>query len=234
MEQHHIQSAYLKRFENNGKLFVYDSKTCECKKQPRRFCTVETDFQLEFHEQLQNEEIEKPGIEIIRKLERNCSLNEKDLNVLYSWVALHLVRNQKRKNLIFNSKDEYNELIIARLTEDLIYLTKFPCVSIYTCSKNEFFVTSDNPILEVCFENDPAFLLPISPDKLLVFNCRKDIVYHQEIRFDEIINSMILASSYKHIYSDRPIDAFDKWNENIIKFNLKPKEEEIKFKLDCF
>ena len=229
MKQHHIQAAYLKNFEDRGLIHVYSSINYKYFKKPIKWCTAQDNFQSEDFEKSQNKLIENPGIKSLRSLLSNSNISENEYDIILRWLALHLIRNQKRKDLLFVSKEEYNKKFYEEFYKDIAYLNYYRYLDTYTCSRNKFFITSDNPILEIHPDENMFLMMPISPKKLIYFSSNGKRIVHNEISFTDFVNSMILASSYNYVFSDRKLVELNLWKDIISKWNLSPIEVGLDF-----
>jgi hypothetical protein len=216
LKQHSVQEAYLKKFEDKGRIWAHDKVGVKPSHIPAKKCTMEIDFQNYELESLQNNSIEKPAISVIRSLNSGDELREDQALKLFAWSELHLIRNQNfRTKSEINYNQQYDSLLDAERKFSLYY----NCVSVYNCNEHEFFITSDNPILELCFGGIMIRMFVISP-KVLVMMSPREGFPTTEISFTEMVNSAIYANRYKYIFSHKcklPLDLFE---ENAKRYSL--------------
>ena len=226
MNQHNIQKAYLKNFESNGKIWVFDKKSGNRVAKSANQCSSENDFQSEILEELQNREIESPGIKKLRSMASDHFLTEDDITKIMYWTALHLIRNKKyRKKSDLNHELDFRETF---QTEKL-FSSYYRNIFAHTCSDSEFFITSDNPIIEFTVGQHMLRVLVCSPTKAFLFSPIDDFPVHQELGATEMINSMMYSSSYEEIYSNHNQLPLEKYKDNIRKRNLIPNWEKTEF-----
>jgi hypothetical protein len=83
---------------------------------------MEVDFQNYKLESSQNNNIEKPAIDVIRSLYSGGKLNESEAMKLFAWTELHLIRNEKfRYKPDVNYADEYDSLL--EVEKNLLIIT---------------------------------------------------------------------------------------------------------------
>jgi hypothetical protein len=231
MKQHHIQKAYLKPFSSSNLVYVYEkNSTSKPYKKPIKSITTEEDFQSLGKEREQNRLIERPGALALRKLfDKNDNLNDEDVNVLLNWLALHLIRNQSRKELLFSSTKEYEQGLYIAVESELKWLSKFSIIDIYSVGIGEYFITSDNPIVEVCVKNKIFFAMPLSPSKAVLLTSDGERPIHEELSFPDSLNLMMYASCHKQIYSNRNDLPIQKFEDLAKKWNMIPIAQEMLF-----
>ncbi len=226
MNQHSIQKAYLKNFESNGRIWVFNKKTGNCVAKPADQCSSENDFQSEILEELQNREIESPGIKKLRGMAFDHVLTEDDITKIMYWTALHLIRNKKfRKESDSNHELDFRELYQTEKLFSGYYRNIFT----HTCDDSKFFITSDSPIIEFIVGQHMLRVLVWSPTKAFLFSPIDDFPVHQEVEVTEMINSMIYSSSYEELYSNYNQLPLEKYKDNIRKWNLIPNLEKTEF-----
>lgn len=226
MKQHSVQEAYLKKFEDKCRIWAHEEIGVKPRHIPAKKCTMEIDFQNYELESSQNNNIEKPAIDVIRSLYSGEKLNQRQAMQLFSWTELHLIRNEK-----FRSKTEvnYSEEYYSLLELEKKFTTYYNCISTFMCDEDEFFITSDNPVLELFFSGIIIRLFVISP-KILVIMSPINGIPETEISFTEMVNSTIYANKYKYVFSDKqelPLDLFEK---NASRFNLRDEKPSPKFR----
>lgn len=217
MKQHSVQEAYLKKFEDKCRIWVHEVADMKPRHVPAKKCTMEVDFQSYELESLQNNNIEKPAIDVIRSLYLGAQLNESQAMKLFAWTELHLIRNQKfRSKPDVNYADEYYSL----LEIEKKFTNYYNCISIYNCQESEFFITSDNPVLELFISDIIVRLFVISPKTLVMMSPRNGFP-ETEISFTEMVNSTIYANKYKYVFSHKqklPLGLFEK---NATRYKLR-------------
>ncbi|WP_350997565.1 hypothetical protein [Shewanella sp. TB7-MNA-CIBAN-0143] len=226
MKQHSVQEAYLKKFEDKCRIWVHEATDMKPRHIPAKKCTMEVDFQNYKLESSQNNNIEKPAIDVIRSLYSGGKLNESQAMKLFAWTELHLIRNEKfRYKPDVNYADEYYSLIEVEEK----FANYYNCISTYNCEEGEFFITSDNPILEIFISGIIVRLFVISPKTLVMMSPRSGFP-ETEISFTEMINSTIYANKYKYVFSHKqelPLDLFEK---NATRFKLRNNKPSPKFR----
>lgn len=227
MNQHHIQEAYLKKFESSDRVWIYTRHSDKFDQKPASQCTSEEDFQSEYLEVFQNREIESPGIKKLRKLTTEHSLTEDELSQVLYWTALHSIRN---KNFRTNSGLDYNSKFNELLETEKLFSNYYRVIFRYNCVENEeFFITSDNPIIEFTVGNCILRVLTLSPKMALLFSPIPDHPVHASISFPEMVNSMLYASCFDEIYSNTKDLQIDNYKNNMNLLNLYPVWENTEF-----
>lgn len=228
MNQHSIQEAYLKKFCVNGRLWAYDKKLKAALLKPASKCTTEEDFQSEFLEILQNDIIENPGIKSLRKLLDGKTIDSTDYEIVRYWIALHIIRNKKYREIVGNNYElDFNKLLDIEKTFSNYFRYCYLC----KCDKEKYFITSDNPILELTVGNEEVQILTLSPDKLILLTPIDDTVHHNEVEFTELINSMIWANAVNQVFSNRKELPISEYENNTDKLNLNAVLEKSQFKV---
>jgi len=229
MNQHHIQKAYLKNFEHKGKIFVFNKSIQKFHLKPAKECTAETNFQSEYLEKFQNLEIEDQGIRKLRKIVSDSSLNEEEINQIMYWTALHAIRN---KNFRMNSGLSYELAFQNLFNTEKLFSNYFRTIFRYSCiNKKEFFITSDNPIIDYKVGEHIFRILTLTPKTALLFSPIDKRPTHIDLSFPDIVNSMLFSSCYKEIYSDRNTLDIDSCKKHKELYNLDYNWEEIRFKI---
>jgi hypothetical protein len=226
MNQHSIQEAYLKNYCVDGKLWAHDVNTKTALLKSASRCTSEEDFQSEILEKIQNDTIESPGIKSLKKLLDGKSITLKEYDLVRYWTGLHIIRNQKFRNVSnINYKSDYKKLIDIENK----FSHYFPYCHKYKCDNGKYLVTSDNPILEFSVGVDIVRFLTISPEELLLFTPVNNIVHHEELEFTEMINSMLWANAYSKVFSNKKVLPYSTYEKNIKKWDMVGVYEETKF-----
>jgi hypothetical protein len=216
MKQHSIQKAYLKNFCVNGKLWVHEKSSKKSFSKLASKCTIEENFQSPEIEYIQNKLIENPGIKAINKLRMNKMLELSDYKYLLYWSSLHIIRSEKYRNtpeikLNYN----YQELIDTEIK----FCEYFTFYLRFNCGPGNFFLTSDDPIIELIINKSILRLFPISPSELSVFSSvEQDIIFPGSVV--ELINSTIWLKAYKHVFSNQRVLPYLSYEANIIKYKI--------------
>lgn len=225
MKQHSVQEAYLKKFEDNCRIWAHEAIDVKPRHMPAKKCTMEIDFQNYELESLQNNNIEKPAIDVIRSLYLGEKLNESEAMKLFAWTELHLIRNEKfRCKPEVNYADEYYSL--AEVEKK--FTNYYNCISTYNCEEDEYFITSDNPVLELFFSGIIVRLFVISPRTLVMMSPRNGFP-ETEISFPEMVNSTIFANKHRYVFSDKQKLPLDLFEINANKFKLRHVKPSPKF-----
>jgi hypothetical protein len=234
MNQHTVQNAYLKNFEDRGKIWVFNKETGGKFHKGTRMCTTECDFQDDWLEDWQNSKIERPGIEKLRKLTSGDSLKEIDTDSIIIWTSLHYIRSKSfRCNLKEKINFNYNEKFDELFEEDIVFANSmFPYILTYNCPPSEFLITSDNPVLEFHCGENYVRVVSWTPNKAIVFS-HIDVlgITHEELSFSEMINIMLYSGCYKEIYSNKKELPLEKYKEYARKFNCSPDFYRQKFQI---
>lgn len=219
MKQHGVQEAYLKKFEEKGRIWSYGKVGDKPRHIPAKKCTMEIDFQPEKLDSIQNNNIERPAINIIRSLYQGEGINDEQALKLFAWSELHLIRSQKFRS---HETVDYNEEYELLLDVENKFSFYYNYVSVYKCTEDEYFVTSDNPVLELSINEITIRIFVISP-QMLVMMSPKSGYPTTEINFTEMINSSIYANRYEYVFSHKkslPLETFEK---NAKKYSLTGK-----------
>lgn len=234
MNQHTVQNAYLKHFEDRGKIWVFNKDTGEKFHKPTKECTTECDFQTDSLEGWQGSKIERVGIEKLRKLTNGNSLKEIDADSIIIWTSLHCIRSKSfrdnlKKKIDFNYIEKFDELF----EEDIRFATNmFHHISVYDIPSDEFLITSDNPVLEFHCGENYVRVVSWTPNKAIVLS-HLDIlgITHEELPFSEMINTMLYSGCYKEMYSNKKELPLEKYREYARKFNCSPDFYRQKFQI---
>ncbi|EOX3354388.1 hypothetical protein ACPFTX_003395, partial [Vibrio cholerae] len=217
MKQHSVQEAYLKSFEDNGRIWAHEMVTKPPRHIPAKKCTMEVDFQNHDTEHFQNRNIEKPAIEVIRALQKGEPIDNDKAEKLFMWSELHLLRNQK-----FRSYDEMDySKNYHYLTEIESKFRRYFCyLSVYRCSDEEYFITSDNPVMDISVNGFLVRIFSLSPDCLVLMSPIPELL-KTDINFPEMVNSSLYANRYKYVFSNRRVLPLESYELNATKFRLK-------------
>jgi len=198
MEQHSVQSAYLKNFVSKGKVWSYNKESkLYVSKAPSK-CTIEKDFQPEELEKLQNKEIETIAIRKMRDMAGGQNLSEQEIKVIMHWTALHCIRSKNyRENSGFSYVEDYHSL----MNIEKLFLPYYRYVYEYKCTSGDYFITSDNPVIELNVDDFTVRVMAWSPIKAFLFSPKDGLLSHELLSFPMMVNSMHYASCYREIYS---------------------------------
>lgn len=225
MNQHQIQEAYLKAFVgSDNKLWAYiKSLIMQPIKVAPLNCTVLKDFQSIDKEEFQNIYIEMPGIKSICKLMKNgAEITNSEMEMIFNWIALHSIRNQKAREIYFKDKAEHENKFDKIYALENKYLQSFNICDTYTIyKKDEFFITSDNPVFEVNFKGLLVLILTLSTTKAICLSSHGKRPIHQSMPFSESINTILNANCINEIYSNQENLPISKYESNSILMRLK-------------
>jgi len=225
MNQHQIQEAYLKTFVgSDNKLWVY-RKNLDMKpiKVAPLNCTVLKDFQSVEKEEFQNKAIETPGIKALRKLIKNVGeITDGEIEIIFNWMALHSIRNQRARERIFQNKTEYENHFDNIYDQENKYLQDFNFCDQYTIhEKNEFFITSDNPVFKVNIKDTIVLFLTLSPTKAIILTTHGKRPFHNSMTIPESVNSMLYANCINEIYSNQENLPIARYENNLKAWGLR-------------
>src|SRR5713101_364493 len=197
MNQHHVQEAYLKLFEDEtGKLWVYPKNGGKPLHRPTKQCTVEENFQSDELELFENRFVETPGIKAL------CAtgfLSESENNSISSWMALHILRNQK----LFESREDYDTRFKPEFEKERVFSGYYRFVFTYwPADDSHFFLTSDNPVIEFTVGDHLVRCCSISPQKMILFSPINDRPTH-ELRIEDFFNAMVYANAVEEVFCHR-------------------------------
>lgn len=223
MNQHQIQEAYYKSFSNKNKmLWVFEKpfNNNPYQKSPSK-CTAIEDFQSVELEIWQNNNIETFGIKALSKItQKHRNVSDLEMDFIFKWHALHIIRNEKARNKLFPTKKEHEANFKRILELEINYFKSFNFCESYSISSGEFFITSDNPILEVIIKESPIFVLPLSPIKAIVLTKNGLLPIHQSMSFPEAVNAMQCVNCKKEIYYNSNNLQVTSLKENLNKLKL--------------
>jgi hypothetical protein len=230
LKQHSIQEKYFKPFEDKGRVWAFSSVNVKPRPMPAKKCTMEINFQSEERDAEQNNTIERGAIAVIRSLRTGAKINDKQADLFISWTNLHIIRNQKFRN---HSDINYNKDCDKLLDIENKFSLCYNHITRFLCSDDEFFITSDNPVIET--EDKGCFFryLTISPKEMILIS--QVLVSYppkpSEISLAETVNSQLFANRHKYIYSHSDILPLERYEENFEKYNQKGNMEIQKFSI---
>lgn len=227
MNQHSIQGAYFKSFRNaDGKVWVYPKEGGDRFQKPTSWCTAENDFQSEALERAQANIIELPGIKALRSLLSPSGLSELEYDLLSQWSALHILRNQRMRSALKEAGKDYEKEFPNEFEMELLFSKGYYThAKVYTCSGSNFFVTSDDPVVEFSCSDHCVRFFVVSPQKLVQLSSRDGMFSHEQECFEDVVNSMILSKAFKHIYSHRDDVDINKYKRIADKWGMIPRLE---------
>jgi hypothetical protein len=221
MNQHEVQEAYLESFRDTktGKVWVYSKAAGSKTPKSTKHCAAKTDFQSAQLEKAQNDIVESPGIKALKQLQRSGGLSDAEYHLISQWTALHLIRNAKMRQVFSEAGQDYETRFSGEFEMELAFTKSyFSLVSTYTSVGANFFVTSDNPIMEVKCSEHFVRLFVLSPQKLVQFSSVTGTISHEQESMEDFVNSMLWAQS-SEIFSHRgDVDTAklqviaEKWN----------------------
>lgn len=238
MNQHNIQEAYFKLFRDTktGKVWVYPKDRQRKFARSTNWCTAENDFQSESLELNQNRVVETPGIQALRRLlTPSARLSEPEYRLISQWTALHLIRNPKMRNVFAQDGKDFEREFPDEFEKELLFSESYyKFAHVYVCSGADFFITSDNPVVEVsCSEHFVRFLV-LSPQKLVQFSSRNGRLSHEEECMEDFVNAMIWAGAHKYVFSHCGDLDIDKYEKTTNRWGMIPRLEEQKFSIQGY
>jgi hypothetical protein len=221
--QHHIQEAYFKAFEDKkGKLWVYPKNGGKPLYRPAKQCTARN-FQSDALEFLQNQLIETPGIGALR---RKGKLTEAQYASISLWMALHILRNEKSFRELFQSNN-WEERFKPELEAERIFSGYYRFVFICELDGDiDYWLTSDNPVIEFRIENEFVRCCSISPTRMILFSPRDDVPTH-ELGIKNLFNAMVWANADQYIFSHNKHVSIEHLQQNATVFKIAPVLENI-------
>jgi hypothetical protein len=179
MNQHSFQKAYYDLFcDAGGMIWVYPKEGGKSFRKPTSWCTAETDFQSASLEKAQANFIESPGIKALRNLTEGKQ-SESEYNFTLQWIALHLIRNQKMRDMVMKDGEDYERQFPEEFEKEVLYL-KSRYTAAYSFKTSNFFITSDNPIMEICCSEQRLLFFAFSPQ--IFFSFLRDRAYSRTER----------------------------------------------------
>jgi hypothetical protein len=211
MNQHSIQEAYLKKFCAKGKLWSHNVKTKLAVMKTAKCCTTQVDFQPDIFEKMQNNTIESPGIKALNKVIGNMNITQDEFTLIRYWSALHCIRNQYFRSIPnVDYKVNYEKLmdIEMKFSYNFRYMYK------HFCSKDEFLITSDNPVIELVVADTIVRVFSLSPKEALIMTPEIKEISHDSLNMTDTINTMIWMTAYNNVFSDRKELPYDDYVKN--------------------
>src|SRR5215472_8274910 len=106
MNQHSVQKAYLKGFEDpSGRIYVYRKCGGKPDRKSAKTCAAEEDFQLRGLEFYQQKFVETPAA---KALKATGFWSDSEFETISAWTALHIIRNKASRVQLFESSNDYN------------------------------------------------------------------------------------------------------------------------------
>lgn len=227
MNQHHVQEAYLKSFEDlSGRIWVYPKQGGKPLYRAAKHCAAKEDFQSEELEFLQNRLVETPGIKALRA---TGFLSEAEYNAISSWMALHVLRNPRSRFELFNSRDDYDDRFKDEFEKELLFSAYYRHVFTYR-PDTSFFLTSDNPVIEFAVEGEFVRCCSISPKKIILFSPINDRPTHQ-LPVEDMFNALLWANSVEYLFSHRADASTKRLKEIAETHDMVPIEQDVSFEL---
>jgi hypothetical protein len=229
MNQHHIQEAYLKSFEDeDGKLWVYPREGGKPLHRPTKRCTAEENFQSDELESFQNRLVETPGIKALRA---TGFLSESEYDSISLWMALHILRNQKSRFDLFESREDFDTRFKEEFEKELLFSGYYRFVFTYRpADESHFWLTSDNPVIEFMVGDHFVRCCAISPQKMILFSPINDRPTH-ELRMEDFFNAMVWASAVEYLFSHGADVSMKRLKELAETFEMLPVKEDIGFEV---
>ena len=229
MNQHSVQKAYLKAFEDpSGRIQVYRKTGGKPFPRPASDCAAEEDFQPRKLESFQEKFMETPASEALRA---TGLWTEDEFRPISMWTALHIIRSSKSRKEFFKSNEEYSRRFHEEFENELLSSDYYKLVFVHRCQNGRFLVTSDNPIIELeidgllvrCFAKSPEILILFSP----INNVPKF-----EIPIEDYFNAMVWAFADEFIYSHRSDVSMASLKQVADIFGMSPVFEDVGFYVD--
>lgn len=226
MNQHSFQKAYYDSFcDVGGQVWVFPKGGGLPFRKPTTWCTAETNFQSAALEKAQADVIESPGIKALRNLSAGKQ-SDSEFDATLQWIALHLIRGQKMRDVVAKSGDDYEQRFPKEFESELLYLkTRYSTAYTYTCGGAGFFVTSDNPIVEVGNPPERLLLFALSPQKFVRLSSEPGELTIEGTGFEDFANAMTCSTASKYIYSHRKDVDTDKYRRIAQKHAMLPQLE---------
>jgi hypothetical protein len=227
-DQHHIQEAYLKEFEDGtGKLRVYPKEGGKPFRRSAGQCAAEERFQSEVLEFLQNRMIETPGI---RALRETGQLSDSQFQSISLWMALHILRNQKAFRELFESSGDWEERFKQELEVERLFAGYYRFAFICELDgDNDYWLTSDNPVIEFAIGEDMVRCCSISPKRMILFSPIDDVPAH-ELGIKNFFNAMVWANSDRYVFSHKNNVSMKRLQDDAKIFEMAPRLESIQSK----
>jgi hypothetical protein len=226
-QQHHVQEAYLKSFEDEtGKLWAYRKNGGEPFRRPAGQCTAEENFQSDPLEFLQNRMIETPGIRALRETGR---LTNSQYTSISMWTGLHILRNQKSLAELFRSRADWEQRFNQELQTERMFSGYYRFVFICELTEDSnYWLTSDNPVIEFAIGEDLVRCCSISPKKMILFSPADDVPTH-ELGIKTLFNTMVWANAHEYVFSHKGNVSINRLREDAQGFEMVPILETIGF-----
>jgi hypothetical protein len=228
-QQHHVQEAYLKSFEDGtGRLWVYPKNGGKPFHRPAGQCAAEENFQSDAMEMLQSRLIETPGI---RALRTTGVLSEGQRDSICMWMGLHILRNQKGLTELFRSRDDYEQRFKQELQAELLFSGYFRFAFVCELANDrDYWLTSDNPVTEFTVDEHLVRCCSASPKKMILFSPINDRPTH-ELGIKALFNAMVWANAHEHVFSHRGDVSIETLRGRAKAFDMVPVLENIGFTL---
>ena len=231
MKLHSIQQAYFKPFVTDaktGKLWVYPKNGDRKFLKPSSWCTAEDAFQPRVLEHEQNAIVEAPGIIALRKLSSPSVLSAEEYHRISQWAALHTIRNKKMRREL---GEAYQEQFRDEFEKELLFTkAQYPVAYTYRATKQRFFITSDNPVVEVKIPNGPQLrLLVITPRMLAVFAPCVGKFTPDDHSVEDYVNSVVWAFSFEYVYSHKSDVDIERFKQVAVEYKMIPVFESQQF-----
>ncbi len=199
---------------------------------PTAQCTAEIDFQSAFLEKAQANFIESDGIKALRNLSAGKH-SESEYNFTLQWIALHLIRNQKTRNELLTGSENYEERFPEEFEKEVLYLKSRYSVA-YSFKTSNFFITSDNPIMEVCCLEQRLLFFAFSPQLFFRLSSEQGELSHGTESFEDFANAMTWSAAHKFVFSSRGDLEIEKYKAIADRREMIPKKETERIKLKGF
>lgn len=257
---HYVQKAYLKNFsraDREGEVFELDKELLSSKSRGVNEIAWEKFFYFNSMENRFNKEFESKTPKVFKKIIDNGmeDLKETDYELLAKFVNYHILRV---KNVRLQIKAElelsgrhYTENDMKNLhdshiqfhSEDYKQLMKLQLILLIKGEKGAKFVTSDVPVVihnyktpkdptsYSCYSNGSIIMLPIDPNKTIIYINDNKKVKQEDLRNVLHPNYYQTIESYKYIYSSdddfKIIKSYIK-NQNLQPWTLDDRKAGIK------
>lgn len=204
-------------------IWVYPKEGGKPFRKPTSWCTAETDFQSTALEKAQADFIESPGIKALRNLMEGKQ-SESEYNFTLRWIALHLIRNQKMRDTVVKDGEDYEKRFPEEFEKEVLYLKSRYAVA-YSFKTSNFFITSDNPIMEICCSEQRLLFFAFSPQIFFRLSSEQGELTHGTESFEDFANAMTWSAAHKFIFSNRNDIEIDKYIAIASKREMIPRQE---------
>lgn len=229
MNLHHYQAASLKLFEDPSlnKVWVYSKEGISPSPKPVCQCAAEENFQSETLEKFQ----QKTETAAARAFQSNGPWDERERNAVVEWVALHIIRSKRSHDQLFSSAEDYNREFFDEFREEVLITRKFTFYPPIIARPGCFFITSDQPIVEIygsLSDKEMARCFAKSPDVMISLGLQPGPPEFA-LTVEDYFNAMIWANAHEFVFSHRKDMPVAKLQQIAEEFEMFPVEKSITF-----